>query len=233
MIADQRYVTTAVKKAVTKLSKQSIELMRRYGNYNLVLRGVSTPNVQEINFAFSMHKLESDMIKAQQQTDIGTAKGQMGQVCNEIISVISGQYVLDIEAAKKFKKWIAALQFACYIQKRYKFRNDAEKNSLIQQLSSMTDGEDICQSDSNPQTFSYNLSGFIGSLLTKVKSNLPADFKYMDELIDQIAEVSSFDGGTAEITAHNYSVNVPKLRRMNMGRATKDIIRQTAYDNVI
>jgi hypothetical protein len=174
-----------------------------------------------------MQKVEDNMVKAQEQTDIGMAKGLMGQLCEEIIGIISRQYAVDFTAAEKFRSWAKALQFACYIQKRYQYRGDAEKWQCVIRLNNMTD-DSVGKLDNNPQTFTQSIANVIRELLTQIKNHLPEDCKYSEEVIDQLAEISSFDGGTAEISAHNYNVNIPKLRRVSMARSIGDIVKKSA-----
>jgi hypothetical protein len=230
MIADQRYVTGAIRNAIAKLSGQSSDLSRRFGNYNQVLRGIAGAKTQQINFALDMQKIENNMVRAQKVEDIAMAKGLMGQLCNQIVGIISGQYVLDLSAATKFQHRITALQFACYIQKRYQYRADSEKGSLVAQLNNMLNDEAVGPLDNNPQTFARSVAAVIKGLLSAIKADLPDEYKYRDEVIDQIAEISSFDGGTAEIAAHNYSIDLYKLRKMNImktrRKADRNLIEQ-------
>jgi hypothetical protein len=162
-----------------------------------------------------MQKLEGDMLRAQEVEDIGIAKRLMTQLCNQIINIILKQYAVDSLPAGNFKRRIMALQYACYIQKRYRHRSDAEKDSFVIKLNSMINDENIRELNDNPQTFAQEIATVIRELLTVIKADLPPEYKYSGELIDQIAEISSFDGGTAEISARHYNINVPKLHKVD------------------
>jgi hypothetical protein len=216
MIADQKYVTEAIRKAVAKLANQSAGLRERFDNYNQLIRSVPGATSQQINFAFIMQRLENDMLQAQKVEDIGISKRLMGQLCNQIIGIISKQYALNLPSAESFRKRIMALQFACYIQKRYPHRSEYEKEGFILKMNNMISGENIMELDNDPHTFAANIAAVIRELLAVIKADLPSEYEYNDELIDQIAEISSFDGGTAEIYARHYNINVPKLHKTNI-----------------
>jgi hypothetical protein len=206
-IADQPYVTYAVGNAVARLLEQSRDLYSRCGAYQQMAWQDSAPNVEQINFTENIKKNEMLLFKVQQGSNVGVIKDLMGQVSKDIIAVIAGMYVIDFVSAETFKARMEALQYACYIQKRYQYRNDTERSELINRLNGLLLGENIGKLENNPNTFAGNIAQIIGKLLNSIKKDLPKNCLFGEELVDQIAGISSFDGGTSEISAHRYNVS--------------------------